>query len=49
MILTTREVWKRDQSNIYTLKEKGEVYKAEIIESIPKEEEVSIYFHGRMA
>ena len=25
---------------------KGELYKAELIESIPKNEEVSIYFHG---
>ena len=27
-------------------KKKGEIYKAELIESIPKNEEVSIYFHG---
>ena len=44
--LTTREVWKRDQAILH-FKKKGEVYKAEIIESIPKEEEVSIYFHGK--
>ena len=25
----------------------GELYKAEIIKSIPEEEEVSIYFHGK--
>ena len=27
-------------------KNKGEIYKAELIESIPESEEVSIYFHG---
>ena len=42
---TTREVWKRDKA-ISHFKEIGEVYKAEIIESIPKGEDVSIYFHG---
>ena len=42
---TTREVWNRDKA-ISHFKEIGEVYKAEIIESIPKGEEVSIYFHG---
>ena len=44
-VLTTREVWNRDKA-ISHFKEKGEIYKAEIIESIPKEEDVSIYFHG---
>ncbi len=42
---TTREVWKRDKA-ISHFKEKGEIYKAEIIESIPQGEDVSIYFHG---
>ena len=42
---TTREVWSRDKA-ISHFKEKGEIYKAEIIESIPKGEDVSIYFHG---
>ena len=42
---TTREVWNRDKA-ISHFKEIGEVYKAEIIESIPKGEDVSIYFHG---
>ena len=42
---TTREVWPRDKA-ISHFKEKGEIYKAEIIESIPKGEDVSIYFHG---
>ena len=42
---TTREVWSRDKA-ISHFKDKGEIYKAEIIESIPKDEDVSIYFHG---
>ena len=42
---TKREVWDRDKA-IEHFKKKGEFYKAELIESIPKGEEVSIYFHG---
>ena len=42
---TKREVWDRDKA-IKHFKEKGEIYKAEKIKSIPKGEEVSIYFHG---
>ena len=42
---TKREVWGRDKA-ITHFKKKGELYKAELIESIPKGEEVSIYFHG---
>ncbi|MDB9699759.1 threonine--tRNA ligase [Candidatus Pelagibacter sp.] len=42
---TRREVWSRDKA-ISHFKEKGEFYKAEIIESIPQGEDVSIYFHG---
>tara|TARA_Y100000816_G_scaffold249338_1_gene198864 strand:- start:340 stop:2256 length:1917 start_codon:yes stop_codon:yes gene_type:complete len=42
---TKKEVWDRDKA-IKHFKEKGEIYKAELIESIPKSEEVSIYFHG---
>ena len=42
---TTREVWNRDKA-IAHFKDKGEIYKAEIIESIPQKEDVSIYFHG---
>ena len=42
---TTREVWNRDKAILH-FKEKGEIYKAEIIESIPQGEDVSIYFHG---
>ena len=44
-VSTTREVWNRDKA-ISHFKEKGEIYKAQIIESIPKGEDVSIYFHG---
>jgi threonyl-tRNA synthetase len=43
---TTREVWARDKA-IEHFKKIGENYKAEIIESIPKGEELSIYFHGK--
>ena len=42
---TYREVWKRNDA-IEHFKKKGEIYKAEIIESIPEDEEVSLYFHG---
>ena len=42
---TTREVWSRDKA-ISHFKNKGEIYKAEIITSIPSGEDVSIYFHG---
>ncbi len=43
---TTREVWKRDEAIKHFFKI-GEKYKAEIIESIPMNEEVSIYHHGK--
>ena len=43
---THREVWKRDDAVKHFLKI-GEKYKAEIIESIPAEQEVSIYHHGK--
>ena len=42
---TTREVWDRNKA-IKHFKNIGEHYKAEIIESIPKNEEVSVYYHG---
>ena len=44
--ITKKEVWERSKA-ISHFKKKGEIYKAEIIESIPKEEQVSIYFHGK--
>jgi threonyl-tRNA synthetase len=43
---THREVLKRDDAIKHFLKI-GEKYKAEIIESIPPDEEVSIYHHGK--
>ena len=43
--ITKREVWSREKA-INHFRKKGEIYKAELIESIPKGEEVSIYFHG---
>jgi len=43
---TTREVWKRNDA-ISHFKKIGEHYKSEIVEDIPKEEEVSIYHHGK--
>ena len=42
---TKREVWDREKA-IKHFKKKGEIYKAELIENIPKGEDVSIYFHG---
>ena len=44
-VKTKREVWERDKA-IKHFKKIGEKYKAEIIESIPKNEELSIYHHG---
>ncbi len=43
--VTKREVWERNKA-ISHFKKKGEVYKAELIEAIPENEDVSIYFHG---
>ena len=43
---TSREVWKRDEA-IKHFSKIGEKYKAEIIESIPSDQEVSIYHHGK--
>ena len=44
-VKTRREVWERDKA-IKHFKKIGEKYKAEIIESIPKNEDLSIYHHG---
>ena len=44
-VTTKREVWKRDEAIKHFIKI-GEKYKAEIIKSIPKNEELSIYHHG---
>ena len=43
---TYREVWERDKA-ISHFKKIGENYKSEIIQDIPKNEEISIYFHGK--
>jgi threonyl-tRNA synthetase len=43
--ITKREVWERNKA-ISHFKKKGEVYKAELIEAIPENEDVLIYFHG---
>ena len=44
-IKVRREVWEREKA-ISHFKKIGEKYKAEIIESIPKNEELTIYHHG---
>ncbi len=44
-VKTRREVWKRDEA-ISHFKKIGENYKAEIIESIPESEELTVYHHG---
>ena len=44
-VKTRREVWERNKA-ITHFKKIGEKYKAEIIESIPKSEELSVYHHG---
>ncbi len=44
-VKTRREVWEREKA-IKHFNKIGEKYKAEIIESIPKGEELSIYHHG---
>ncbi len=44
-VKTKREVWERKKA-IDHFKKIGEKYKAEIIESIPESEELSVYHHG---
>ena len=44
-VKTRREVWEREKA-INHFKNIGEKYKAEIIESIPNNEELSVYHHG---
>tara|TARA_B100000700_G_scaffold320458_1_gene417775 strand:- start:2632 stop:4548 length:1917 start_codon:yes stop_codon:yes gene_type:complete len=44
--LTKREVWDRDKA-IKHFKKIGEHYKSEIIQDLPKNEEISIYHHGK--
>ncbi len=42
---TRREVWERDRAIAY-FKGIGEHFKAELVEAIPQNEAVSVYFHG---
>jgi threonyl-tRNA synthetase len=42
---THREIWPRDHA-VDHFKSIGETYKAEIVEGIPANEDVSVYFHG---
>jgi len=44
--LTRREVWERNKTKDHYHK-LGEKYKVELVDSIPKESEVSIYYHGK--
>ena len=44
-VKTKREIWEREKA-IANFKKIGEKYKAEIIESIPKSEDLSVYHHG---
>ena len=44
--LTRREVWERKKTKDHYEK-LGEKYKVELVDSIPKESEVSIYYHGK--
>lgn len=41
----TREIWDRDEA-IKFFKDKGEYYKAELIEDLPEDEEIKIYRQG---
>ena len=43
---TRREVWERNKTKDH-YKKLGEKYKVELVDSIPKESEVSIYYHGK--
>jgi len=42
----TREVWDRNEAIAY-FKDKGEYYKAELIEDLPEDEEIKIYRQGQ--
>tara|TARA_Y100001970_G_scaffold132273_1_gene163135 strand:- start:2532 stop:4448 length:1917 start_codon:yes stop_codon:yes gene_type:complete len=44
--LTRREVWERQKTKEHYHK-LGEKYKVELVDSIPSDQEVSIYFHGK--
>jgi len=44
--LTKREVWERKKAKDH-YKKIGEKYKVELVDSIPQDQEVSIYYHGK--
>jgi len=44
--LTKREVWERKKTKDH-YKKIGENYKVELVDSIPEDQEVSIYYHGK--
>ncbi len=44
--ITRREVWERKKAKDH-YKKIGEKYKVELVDSIPEDNEVSIYFHGK--
>ena len=41
-----REVWEREKAKDH-YKKIGEKYKVELVDSIPEDQEVSIYYHGK--
>ena len=42
---TKREVWERKKAKDH-YREKGEEYKVQLVDSIPEDQEVSVYYHG---
>ena len=44
--ITRREVWERKKATDH-YKKIGEDYKVQLVDSIPEEEEVSVYYHGK--
>ena len=44
--LTRKEVWQRKETKDH-YKKLGEKYKVELVDSIPEENEISIYYHGK--
>ena len=44
-----KERFGKETKQFLISKKKEKVYKAELIEAIPESEDVSIYFHGRLA
>ena len=44
--LTRREVWERKKAKDH-YKKIGEDYKVQLVDSIPEDQEVSVYYHGK--